>query len=135
MLDGGAECADHVETFERMVVALSPAKDDAQLSTSAKMAWVRSDSSESMVLAVERRLAQLIAKSTPGTVRRDGTQSSLARKVRITTDADNERRELAEERRRLNEAIAAHAAMVANITPTMPTGATVERSPPDMRVV
>ena len=57
-----------------------------------------------MVLAVERRLAHLIAKSTPGTLRRDVTQRSLARMVRITTDVDNERMELAEERRRLNEA-------------------------------
>ena len=75
------------------------------------MAWIRSDSSENMVLAVERRLTQLAAKSTPGTVRRDSTQSSPARKVRITADIDNERMELAEERRRLNEAMAAHAAM------------------------
>ena len=97
VLEGGAGCADHVETFEKMGVALSPVKDDARLSTSAKMAWIRSDSSESMVLAVERRLAQLVAKSTPGTVRRDSTQSSPARaKVRITTDVDDDRKEVAE---------------------------------------
>ena len=45
-------------------MALSPVKDDARLSTSAKVAWIRSGSSESMVLSVERRLAQLVAKST-----------------------------------------------------------------------
>ena len=128
VLDGGAESADHVDTFEKMVVALSPVKSDARLSTSAKMAWIRSDSSENMVRAVERRLAQLVAKSTPGTVRRDSTQSSPARKVRITTDVDNERRELAEERRRLNEAVAAHAAMMAN-APTMSMGAATGAAP------
>ena len=92
------------------------------------MAWIRSDSSENMVLAVERRLTQLAAKSTPGTVRRDSTQSSPARKVRITTVIDNERMELAEERRRLNEAMAAHAVMMANI-PTMPVGAAAGAAP------
>ena len=122
VLEGGAESAGHVETFEKMVVALSLVKGDARLSTSAKMAWIRSDSSESMVLAVERRLAQLTAKSKPGTVRRDSTQSSPARKVRITTDIDTEWMELAEERRRLNGTMAAHAAMVASVTPTMPMG-------------
>jgi hypothetical protein len=122
VLEGGAESADHVETFEKMVVALSLVKGDARLSTSAKMAWIRSDSSESMVLAVERRLAQLTAKSKPGTVRRDSTQSSPARKVCITTDIDTERMELAEERRRLNGIMVAHATMVASVTPTMPMG-------------
>ena len=46
VLDGGAESADHIGTFEKMVVALSPVQGDARLSTSAKMAWIRSGSSE-----------------------------------------------------------------------------------------
>ena len=125
VLEHGAESADHFESFEKLVVALSPVHDDARLSTSAKMAWVRSSSSEGIVQAVERRLAQLVAKSTPGTVRRDITQSSPARKtVRITAEIDNERRELAEERRRLNDAMAAHAASVARAS-TPAIGASV----------
>jgi len=84
-----------------------------------------------MVQTVERRLAQLVAKSTPGTVRRDSTQGSPARKaVRITTDLDNERKELAEERRRLSEAVAAHDAMVARVPmPLTHTGAANEAAP------
>ena len=131
VLESGAESADHLETFERLIVALSPVRDDARLATSAKMAWVRSSSSEDMVRAVERRLAQLVAKSTPGTVRRDSTQSSPARKVvRITTDVDDERKELAEERRRLNAAVAAHAAMVARVPmPALHTAAAPAAAP------